>query len=160
MCQTPLSNQTRLLNEVVIWPEMIYPFTGICQQLATLYLQPGFESSLWHWINRLTFNNILTDIYDRQIWKNFKNTNDENFFWSEIADLNISLMINLDWFQPYEGSIHSTGVIYTAVCNLLRNIWFKCKNLLILGLLPDLNKVSLHKINHYLVSIVNDLESF
>src|ERR1051325_8798838 len=159
LCQTPLSNQTRLLNEVVIQPEMIYPFAGICQQLATLYLQPGFESSLRHWANRSAFNSILTDIYDREIWKSFKDTNGENFFRSETADSNIGLMINLDWFQPYEGSIHSTGVIYAAICNLPRDIRFKRENLLILGLLPGPNEVSLHKINHYLAPIVNELES-
>src|SRR3954453_8747312 len=31
--------------------------------------------------------------------------------------------------------------------------------MLILGLLPGLNEVSLHKINHYLAPIVNELES-
>ena len=68
-------------------------------------------------------------------------------------------MINLDWFQPYDGTIHSTGVIYAAICNLPRDIRFKRENLLILGLLPGPNEVSLHKINHYLAPIVDELES-
>ena len=69
-------------------------------------------------------------------------------------------MINLNWFQPYDGTIHSTGVIYAAICNLLRDIRFKKENLLILGILPGLNEVSLHKINHYLAPIVDELEMF
>src|SRR6266540_2465335 len=67
-------------------------------------------------------------------------------------------MLNLDWFQPYEGTIHSISIIYAAICNLLRDIRFKCENLLTLSLLPGLNEVSLHKINHYLTPIVDELE--
>jgi hypothetical protein len=68
-------------------------------------------------------------------------------------------MLNLDWFQPYEGTTHSTGVIYAAICNLPRDIRFKRENLLILGILPGPHEVSLHKINHYLAPIVDELES-
>ena len=39
-----------------------------------------------------------------------------------------------------------------------RDIRFKHENLLTLGLLPGPSEVSLHKINHYLVLIVNELE--
>ncbi|GBC48665.1 hypothetical protein GLOIN_2v1770724 [Rhizophagus irregularis DAOM 181602=DAOM 197198] len=47
-CQTPLSHQIRLLNKVSNRIEMIYPFSTIRQQLATLYLRSGFERSLRH----------------------------------------------------------------------------------------------------------------
>src|SRR5438045_4545513 len=67
-------------------------------------------------------------------------------------------MLNLDWFQPYDGTTHSTGAIYVAICNLPRDIQFKHENMLILGLLPSPNEVSLHKINYYLAPIVNELE--
>jgi len=68
-------------------------------------------------------------------------------------------MINLDWFQPYEGTIHSTGVIYAVICNLPRNIRFKPENLLILGILPGPNEVSLHRINHYFSPLISELET-
>ena len=67
-------------------------------------------------------------------------------------------MLNLDWFQPYDSTVHSTGVIYAAICNLPREIHFKRENLLIIGLLPGPNEVSLHKINHYLALIVDELQ--
>ena len=35
---------------------------------------------------------------------------------------------------------------------------FKCENMLLLGLLPELNEISLHKINYYLAPIVNELQ--
>ena len=125
-----------------------------------MYCRPGFERNLRHWSERKRFDNILTDIYDGQVWKNFKETSDENlakFFRPEVADSNLGLMLNLDWFQPYDGVIHSTGVIYAAICNLPRDMQFKRENMLVLGLLPGPNEVSLHQINHYLAPIVNEL---
>ena len=68
-------------------------------------------------------------------------------------------MLNLDWFQPYDSTVYSVGVIYAAICNLPRDMRFKRENLLTLGLLPGPSEVSLHKINHYLAPIVDELES-
>jgi hypothetical protein len=126
-----------------------------------MYCRPGFERNLRHWSERKRFDNILTDIYDGQVWKNFKETSDENsakFFRPEVADSNLGLMLNLDWFQPYDGVIHSTGVIYAAICNLPWDMRFKRENMLVLGLLSGPNEVSLHQINHYLAPIVTLVE--
>src|ERR1041385_9366994 len=68
-------------------------------------------------------------------------------------------MLNLDWFQPYDGTIYSIGVIYAAICNLPHDIRFKRENLLTLGILPGPSEVSLHKINHYLAPIIDELKS-
>ncbi|PKY34792.1 hypothetical protein RhiirB3_454854 [Rhizophagus irregularis] len=59
------------------------------------------------------------------------------FFRPEVADSNLGLMLNLDWFQPYNGIIHSTRVIYAAICNLPRDMRFKRENMLVLVLLWD-----------------------
>ncbi|GBC32907.2 hypothetical protein GLOIN_2v1775288 [Rhizophagus irregularis DAOM 181602=DAOM 197198] len=155
------SCQTVLAEREVKKPELIYPFIPIHQQLETLYRRPHFEWLLRHWSNRRQFDNILTDIYDGQIWKTLRETDDENsakFFRPEVADSHLGLMINLDWFQPYDGTFYSIGVIYAAVCNLPCDIRFKRENLLVFGLLPGPNEVSLHKINHYIAPIVNELE--
>jgi hypothetical protein len=157
-CNTPLSQTI----DNSIKPELIYPFAGIRQQLATMYRRPDFEKLLRHWADRSSSNDILADIYDGQVWKNLKETNDENspnFFRPEVADSHLGLMLNLDWFQPYDGTPYSTGAIYAAICNLPRDIRFKRENMLLLGLLPGPDEVSLHKINHYLAPIVNELES-
>jgi hypothetical protein len=73
-----------------------------------MFRQEGFKNSLRHWANRTGFNNILTDIYDGQVWKTFKETSDRNspnFFRPDVADSNLGLMLNLDWFQPYDGTV-------------------------------------------------------
>src|SRR4051812_22786127 len=50
-------------------------------------------------------------------------------------------------------------MIYAAIINLSCEIHFKHENILILNILPESNKPSLHKINHYLSSIVDNLDS-
>ncbi|GET61689.1 uncharacterized protein LOC107327733 [Rhizophagus irregularis DAOM 181602=DAOM 197198] len=182
LCQTPLAQKTTLLNnQISIKPELLFSFVSIKQQLEAMYRQPNFENSLRHWINHPTFDNILTDIYDEipqfplssiyrvatsnghsHVWKTFKEMTDEssnNFFRSDVADSHLGLILNLDWFQPFDGTIHSTGVIYAAIGNLLRDVRFKRNNILILGLLPSPDEVSLHKINHYLAPIIDELKS-
>ena len=69
-------------------------------------------------------------------------------------------MINLDWFQPFESSVYSCGAIYGVICNLPREVRFKKENMLTLGLLPGPNEVKLHKINHFLSPIVDELLEF
>ncbi|PKB92935.1 hypothetical protein RhiirA5_442876, partial [Rhizophagus irregularis] len=84
LCQTPLAQKTTLLNnQISIKPELLFLFVSIKQQLKAMYRQSNFENSLRHWINRPTFDNILTDIYDGEVWKTFKEMTDKslnNFF--------------------------------------------------------------------------------
>src|ERR1700722_12018566 len=51
-------------------------------------------------------------------------------------------------------------MIYGIICNLSREVRFKKKNILTLGLLLGPKKVEKHKINHYLVPIVDELLEF
>jgi ssDNA-binding Zn-finger/Zn-ribbon topoisomerase 1 len=155
LCGTPLSNQ----RGTVLQPKKIYPFAGILQQLTSMFRRPGFEDSLRHWTNRSPSDGLLSDIYDGQIWQTLKDDDDSNFFRSDVADSHIGIMLNLDWFQPYETTTHSTGVIYAAICNLPREIRFKRENMLTLGILPGPREVKTHKINHYLAPVVDDLMS-
>ena len=101
---------------------MIFPFTTIQQQLTDIYQQPGFENNIWYWINRSSFDNLLCDIYDGDIWKSFKeNLFDNNsalFFCQEKADVHLELILNLNWFQLYSGALYSIDIIYVAIANL------------------------------------------
>jgi hypothetical protein len=101
----------------------------------------------------------MADIFDGKIWKNFPSESSP-FFTPETADSHLGIMINLDWFQPFESSVYSCGAIYGVICNLLREVRFKKENMLTLGLLPGPNEVKLHKINHYLSPIVDELLRF
>uniref|UniRef100_U9ULB8 Transposase domain-containing protein n=1 Tax=Rhizophagus irregularis (strain DAOM 181602 / DAOM 197198 / MUCL 43194) TaxID=747089 RepID=U9ULB8_RHIID len=123
------------VNNGYIWrPKMLYPLSCLKSQLSIMYQRSGFEQLLKKWINRDNVN-CMSDIYDGEIWKNFPSRLDIpdplKFFTSETAELNLGIMINLDWFQPFDLSIYS--------------------------LLPGPHEVKLHQINHYLAPIVDEL---
>src|SRR6266540_174249 len=83
-CNTLLSRKISVsANRTVIRPNLIFPFSGIRQQITTMYHRPGFESHLRHWANRLQSVNLLTDIYDGNVWKTLKESSEvdsPNFF--------------------------------------------------------------------------------
>src|SRR5207245_8139032 len=142
-CDIPFSQNLDYIS--IIQPELFFPYAGIREQLATMFRRKGFKNSLRHWANRSGFDDILTDIYDGRVWKTFKGTNDEispNFFRPEVADSHFGLMLNLDWCQPFDGTSHSTGVLYAAICNLPRDIRFNRENLLMIIILPLPNEFS------------------
>jgi len=61
---------------------------------------------------------MLADIYDGRIWKNFPDVSDVPYFTSETADSHLGIMMNLDWFQPFDSSMYSCGAIYGVICNI------------------------------------------
>ena len=66
--------------------------------------------------------------------------------------------MNLDWFQPFKYTQHSTGAIYASICNFPRAEKNKSENILYLGFLPGPKEVSLKQFNYYLVPIVDELK--
>ncbi|GET66057.1 hypothetical protein GLOIN_2v1768861 [Rhizophagus irregularis DAOM 181602=DAOM 197198] len=82
-CQTPLGKKISLNNSISIVPELIHPVSSIQQQLSSMFKRPGFEELLRHWTRRSVIDNVLSDIYDGQIWQNLKESNEQgsnNFF--------------------------------------------------------------------------------
>src|SRR6266540_4214845 len=74
---TPLSRKISVsANRTVIHSNLIFPFFRIRQQIATMYRHPGFESHLRHWANRSQSVNLLTDIYDGDVWKTLKESSE------------------------------------------------------------------------------------
>jgi len=59
--------------------------------------------------------NLLGDIYDGRVWKNFKNAEGEPFF---DAPNTFRCMLNLDWFQPYKDSAqsHTINTLLIITC--------------------------------------------
>lgn len=158
-CGMELTEQVPLIIESKRRPKLLFPLPNLKIQINGLYQRPEFKQQLRNWTNREVNNDVLADIYDGKIWKNFPDTSGP-YFTPEAADSHLGIMINLDWFQPFESSAYSCGAIYGVICNLPREIRFKKENMLTLGLLPGPNEVKLHKINHYLAPIVDELLEF
>jgi tnp2 family transposase len=163
-CRMEITESVPVTNGHIRKPKMIYPLPSLKKQIITMYRRPGFESLLRKWANRDSEVDLFTDIYDGEIWKTFPSNTDDSepqrFFTPNTADSHLGIMINLDWFQPFDSASYSTGAIYGVICNLPREVRFKKENMLILALLPGPNEVKLHKINHYLAPIVDELLEF
>ena len=98
----------------------------------------------------------LSDIYDGRIWKEFKDPNEDRlFFRHDVSDSNLGIMLNLDWFQPFDNSQYSVRVIYGVICNLPRSERFKTSNTITLAVIPGSGEPKLHKLNHYLALIID-----
>jgi hypothetical protein len=155
-CATPLAKEVRLLSGVTNKPVLIFPLGSLKQQLHRLLNRSGMENKLRHWTRRNCPDKVLADIFDGRFIKDFRLVpGRKRFFRKKHAASRLPILINLDWFQPYERSVYSVGVIYGVVCSLPREERFRPQNTLVLGLLPGPREVGMHKINHYLAPIVD-----
>jgi len=118
-CNEILSKKVKIKDGTVRKPISVYPIVNLKQSFAKLFQKSGFEEACRRWIYRPS-KNQLSDIYNGRIWKSFSDDEGVPFFRLETANSHIGLMINLDWFQPFESSQYSVGVIYAVICNLPR----------------------------------------
>ena len=95
----------------------------------------------------------LYDVYDGQMWQKFLCYNGKPFL-SEPGYL--GLILNLDFFQPYEHLSYSLGAIYMSILNLPRESRFKQENTSLVGLIPGPHEPS-RDINTFLKPLVGDL---
>lgn len=72
------------------------------------------------------------------------------------SDHSFGLMLNLDWFQPFQHVKYSIGVIYAVVLNLPRHLQFKLENVILIGIIPDMGKEP--STNTFVKPLVNELE--
>ena len=118
----------------------------------------GFEESCRKWADHPNDSQMLADIYDGRIWKTFRDSNqDLPFFRKEVSDCHLGIMLNMDWFQPFDNSQYSVGAIYGVICNLPRSERFKTSNIITLAVIPGPNEPKLHQLNHYLAPIIDQM---
>lgn len=78
--------------------------------------RPNFLEMCEQWRNdRNTTSDNYRDVYDGKVWEDFQEYNGQPFL---SFPNNLALMLNVDWFQPFEHTKHSEGVIYLAIMNL------------------------------------------
>ena len=98
--------------------------------------------------------NETSDIYDGRIWKTFTDSNGQLFFYSN--HLHIGLLLNVDWYQPFNHTLYSVGVIFLAILNLPRELRYKPENVILCGIIPGPHEPEL-TINSYLEPLVDEL---
>lgn len=118
-------------------PLKVYFYKSIQESLQCLLSCPGFSLLCSTWKTRKIPQDILEDIYDGSVWKSFSSL----FASSDKDKMNLGLMINCDWFQPFKcRSNNSVGALYAVVVNLPWSMRFKPENVLLIGILLPLSK--------------------
>lgn len=160
-CGTELMKKVKLGQRYKLVPRKVYVYYNIVNSLQKLVSIPGFLEDCEHWRKRESEcpNSWLTDVYDGNLWKEWMKTPDGVPFLA--APGNLLFMLNIDWFQPFEDTQYSIGVIYLAyylvIQNLPRSARFKPEIIIIVSTITGPKEPSCDDLNPYLDPLVNDL---
>ena len=129
------------------YPLKSYCYYPIVKSLSAILNRQDLLKQCEHWRARNILNNTLADIYDGRVWQEFLMYKGRPF----LSDPhNIALMLNCDWFQPFDLTTYSVGVLYMVILNLPRSIRFKPENVLIVGIIPGHQSQTAIKGIHFL----------
>ena len=96
---------------------------------------------------------VMMDIVDGKVWKEFSKTNPS---FNDKDALSIGLLLNVDWFKPFDQSEYKVSALMMSVINLPRNERFKKRWTMVLGIIPGPTEPK-GNINTFLQPIVDDL---
>ena len=152
-CKMPLMKEIISCNgNQKLYPHRIFCFINLVSALQTLILRTGFLEQCESTRNKFSEAGF-SDVSDGSIWKAFLSVNGVPFL---SQSNNYGLLLNIDWFQPFEHVVYSVGVMYLAFLNLPRSIRFKRENIILCGIIPGPCEPSL-TMNTYLAPLVTDL---
>ncbi|KAG0739400.1 hypothetical protein G6F57_011878 [Rhizopus arrhizus] len=117
---------------------------------------PEFVDSFLKWKSRPQQQNLMLDVYDGNIWKQSGSMNGGLLFVIQ-SDYNIMLTSNMDWFQPFVGTQHSSGGSYLTIQNLARDERKLKENVICFRLLLEPEELSDAETNDYLTPFVYGL---
>ena len=151
-CDEVLLKTVRTGTKTFLYPRMVYPYNSVIKSLQQLLRRPGFWDKCQEWRKQVLPNNVKTDIYQGNVWKELSSTG----FLSHVNSL--AVMLNVDWFRPHKHSPGSVGVIYLVLLNLPRHERYKLENIIVVGILPGPSEPKLTA-NTFLEPLVKELQT-
>ena len=138
-----------------LYPRQMYCYNSLIDFLRHQLVERdlNFVNRCEAWRERVVEADVLNDVFDGQIWKDFQNYEGNPFL---SVPYNFAVSLNCDWFQPFKSSVYSMGIIYLAFLNLPRDERFKSENILLLGVIPGPHEPEL-TINTFLRPLVDEL---
>ena len=153
-CETILLKKVKCKRSIKLLPVKVYPYKKLKDSIERLVRKEGFLEICEHWRKRAVPEGCLCDVYEGNIWKKFNSSDKNNFLQSPHCYL---MSMNVDWFEPFERGVYSTGVIYLTILNLPRNERYKPENIIVVGIIPG-PKEPKQTINSYLMPLVYELK--
>ena len=156
-CGASLLKEVKLQStgKVKFVPIKTYPYQRLKDAIAALVSGENFLNTCEHWRKRTEElpEDVLADIYDGVVWKDFNSEKYSNFLK---RPGNLLLSLNVDWFQPFRRTKYSVGVIYLVVLNLPRNQRYKIENIILSGIIPGPKEPKL-TMNSFIAPLVQEL---
>ena len=155
-CNTLLLKKISVGKRTKLVPYKIFVYNNLISALSSMVTRKGFLQKCEHWRNRHNFlsPNILADIYEGRVWKELNCISGRPFL---SQPNNLCLMLNVDWFNPYDETSYSAVVMYFVIQNLPRSERYKMENIILAGIIPGPREPKKH-INTYLSPLLNDLK--
>ena len=138
-------------GRIFLYPFKVYCYRSIQSHLEHLLLKPGFVELCDEWKHQSRNENLLQDVYNGRVWQQFISILEK--------PLCLALMLNVDWFQPFDHVVYSVGCVYLTIMNIPRTLRYKRKHVLLVGIIPGPSERT-HDINPYLQPLVNELLVF
>ena len=155
-CGTNLLKQVKIGQRYKYVPRKVYVYYNIISSLQRLVSRPNFIQQCDEWRKLCTNipHGYLTDVFDGRLWHEWGKQSNISFL--DVPG-NLLFMLNIDWFQPFEHTQYSVGVIYLVIQNLPRAVRFKPENVIIVSTIPGPKEPDYNHLNPYLKSMVDDL---
>ena len=154
LCNVKLLKEVVSISESIkLYPCKVYCYKNIISSLQKFLLRPGFSDLCESTRNFANCERLMSDVYHGKIWQEFLVYKGENFLAVPHC---YGLLLNVDWFQPFEHFTYSVGVIYLVLLNLPRSLRYKRENVILVGVIPGPAEPPLN-INSYLAPMVSHL---
>ena len=88
-------------------PFKVYSYQSLKDSVSRLTKRKGFLEACELWRNRSTDDDILGDVYDGQVWRDFQSFLSHRHSWC--------VALNVDWFQPFTHVTDSVGALYLCI---------------------------------------------
>ena len=155
-CGTVLLKSVRSpYGSTSLQPRLLYCYNSLIKAIGEMLKRPHFLEKCEQWRSLFSANPsmVYRDVYDGRIWRDFQEIDGHPFL---ALPYNFCLTLNVDWFQPFKRSTHSTGVLYLAIQNLPRKERFLSENVIVVGVIPGPKEPQKH-INTFLGPLVDEL---
>ena len=152
-CGTLLLKNVELASKkTYFYPFLTYCYLGLDVSIQSLLSRDSFFNDCENWRSRTVKVGEMQDVYDGQMWQNFITYKGEP---SLSQPGNLGLILNFDFFQPFDHLTYYLGAIYLSILNLPRGCRYK-QNTILIGLIPGPHEPR-RNINTFLKPLVADL---
>lgn len=156
-CGTILLDSFKSRNGcVTLKPRKVFCYRSLKESLTHLLKQKRFLEMCQEWRHRDVLPELIGDIYDGNVWREFLGPDGKTFADSPY---NLMVLLNVDWFQPFTHLTYSVGAMYLSFQNLPRRERYRMENIVLLGIIPG-PKEPKNDINSYLSHFVVELKEF